>query len=543
MKTKYQDMGDRAFLLVPVFDERVKDRPLDSVGALVYAYLLFLARNKKPERRSASRTKISLSLRLDKKAVDKAVGILIQGGLVHELGSRVEAVESGAVSCGWFRRRKKSSGRWYDGFVVDRVFLPKSSTTLSVRTNQLFWRLMRISHPVARMPGYHQAGAHPDRPPRHLSAKYLARGLGCDRRTATRSLGRLRRLKLITILQVGPKKFVVGIPPIGESAALWRDGWTRAGRKEEPVEITAESLFLVPSPETLEPAKETQTRVGLCATAYGITGKILEEITTTVTEHRVPPSDWEPLLKLADQIHRENREKDPDRFKTRHCGRLFKSMLADLVAKRAAGEKIASENVHRYPSYDEMESRRLLDGLRVTHKANMLLRRAVSEETLPLRHGGCIPCGLMWEHVRLIATAAEGDYEKFREDIADRIFGDSDNRADCPWYVAWMNERQIPDWDHAPLEALGLGRWDFGRVQSHAEELVGTICDWKDGARARNLANLLIKYGCKEAAGASGDKVLEAMTGAFDRVMKNGIGEVAGGSGKANGKTPVPAAS
>ncbi len=542
MKTKYQDMGDRAFLLVPVFDERVKDCPLDSTGALVYGYLLFLARNKKPERRNTSRTRISLSLRLDKKAVDKAVRFLIARGLVGEVGSRVEAVEPVEGSCGWFRRRLRSRGRWYDRFVVDRVFLPKSSTTLSVRTNQLFWRLVRISHPVAGMPGYHNAGAHPDKPPRHLSAKYLARGINCDRRTTTRALTRLQGLKLITIQQVLPRKFVVGIPPVGELAALWRDGWKRVRREEKPAEITAESLFAVPSTSALEPSRETQTQVGLFATGFGIVGRDLEEIITKVTTCRVPPTDWKPLLTLADEIHRANREKDPDKYKMRHCGRLFKRMLDDFIATRDAGQQIRSENVHTPRGYDEMESQYLLNGW-ATHQAWVLLRQAVSVEQLPLRHGGYVPCRFHWEEVHSIAKAAKRDYERFKEDVAARIFGASKNKDECPWYVAWMSQQPIPDWDEAPLEALGVRRWDFQEVKSHAEELVVTLDDRGDEVRSRTLANLLIKYGCKEAAGKTGKEVRKAITTVFERVMKDGVREAAGGLAEARAEKhdPTPA--
>jgi hypothetical protein len=150
---------------------------------------------------------------------------------------------------------------------------------------------------------------------------------------------------------------------------------------------------------------------------------------------------------------------------------------------------------------------------------------------------------LDWERVRLIATAAKGDYEGFRDVIAASIFGNSENRADCPWYPAWMNERQIPDWDEAPLEALGVGRWDFHDVQSHAEELAGTICDRGNEVKSRSLANLLIKHACKEAAGKTGKEVRKALTTVFERVMKDGVREAAGGPAEARAEKhdPTPA--
>jgi len=525
METKYELMGSRPFLLVPVFDERVKDCPVDSVGALVYAYLPFLVKNKKPARQVTSRTGVALSLRLDKKAADKAVELLIEGGLVVEQGTGVRAVEPGRGSRGWFRRRDRDAGEWFEEFVYDRVFLPRSSTVLSVKTNHLFWHLVRISYAVKSMPGYHMAGGHPENPPKYLTLKYLARGLNCCPRTVGRGLKRLGRLKLIRIQRWDRNKFVVGIPPLRDVDVHWRDDWNRVRREvEPPPEITAESLFAVPSPERLEPAVEIQSDVELFAKSYGIRGEILEEIITKVVKNRVSPREWKPVLKLAGEIHSRNHEKNPKQYPMRHCGLLFKSMLVDLVAKLEANEKIASECPGK-PNYgDAMRSRELLTDLGITFEAIKLLQQAVTDEHLLLKDGRCIPCRLSWEDVQEIAALAGKDYVKFRDDIVRLVFGDSKQAAECPWYVAWVQAEPIPEWDNSALSDRGVPSWDIAEVRLHAEELIIQHGDCSDEVKTRQLANLLIKYGCKEAAGKSLKEVRHAMTAAFHRVIAKRAG-------------------
>ena len=519
MKTKYEDMGDRPFLLVPVFDERVRNCPLDSVGALVYGYLLFLRRNKKPDRRCVCRTRIGLSLRLDKKAVDKAVRGLIEGGLVVEAAGRVQAAEPRDDSPCWFRRQARWKGEWYEGFVYDRVFLPHSSTTLSVKTNHLFWHLVRIGFPLQCMPGYHMAGGHPNEPPRYLTREYLARGLNCCPRTVSRGLERLRQLRLISIQQLSRNRFVVGIPPINESAVLWRDEWKKTSRESEVTpEVTARSLFAVPSAERLTPADETQKEVWLFARSQGIRGKLLEEIITKVVKYRVSPREWKPLLKLAAKIHAENKEKDPERFSASHCGFLFKTMLEDLIEQQAAHKEVVGEYLGRPESLPEMESRLYMANLRMTPMANRLVRRAVTEEQLPLRNGGCVPCRIGWDDVYEITKVAKKDYEMFRHRIASRIFDFGQGNVDCEWYDAWMSQEQIPEWNDSPLVRLGLRPSDFDRLRGVAEKLVKTVIDHDDVVRIRMAADMLIKSGCDEAAGNTADDLTRAITDVFHRV-------------------------
>ena len=75
MKTKYEDMLEhRAFVMVPVLDERLPDIPLDTQDMLVYGFLVYRAR--KEELRTTSRTKLAHMLRLDKKAADRSVNRL-----------------------------------------------------------------------------------------------------------------------------------------------------------------------------------------------------------------------------------------------------------------------------------------------------------------------------------------------------------------------------------------------------------------------------------------------------------------------------------
>jgi hypothetical protein len=121
MKMKYEDMGDRPFLFVPVIDERSKDVPLDALTTLVYGLLLYRLGHQDPKKHSMTRTAVSRLLRLDKKAVDRAVAVLVGGGAVSEQGTRIMAIQPQGASATWFRfQSKQSDGEWRDWFIYDR---------------------------------------------------------------------------------------------------------------------------------------------------------------------------------------------------------------------------------------------------------------------------------------------------------------------------------------------------------------------------------------------------------------------------------------
>jgi hypothetical protein len=496
MKMKYEDMGDRPFLFVPVIDERSKDVPLDALTTLVYGLLLYRLGHQDPEKHSMTRTAVSRLLRLDKKAVDRAVAVLVGGGAVSEQGTRIMAIQPQGASATWFRfQSKQSDGEWRDGFIYDRVYLPRSSTVMSVKTNALFWHLVKLGHSVDRMPGYLKVGGHSEDHMKYLSAEYLATGLRCYRRTVARGLTRLRQLGLITMQRTGRNSFVVGIPPIGTNADLWRDSWTRTRRTEgATAEVTAESLFGVPSREKLTPSVTYDSDASLYMRAFGIRGKVAEEIVRKIVKYQIPRGDWQPLLLEAKRDHDNNCEKDPGKFKVKHCGCLFKNMLEGYLEERDARRRISGG---REPwGYSEMEASGLLPGMRLTDEANKLLRYAVRNESLELRGGGSVPCFLNWDGVLAVLQRADKDFVAFKKGIVDLIFSRTAESPACDWYDQWMGIEQIPAQDDSPMVALKLDHRAEGLIRTHATRLARCVHGEDEAVAHKHLVNNLIMLGC-----------------------------------------------
>lgn len=500
MNEKYEDLGKKPFLQVPQADENSDKSPLDGVARLVYGFLIYRLGNKDARLRTSSRTLIATALRLNKPAVDRAVATLSAAGLVEEFGSHVGATEPLGESAGWFRRLRDPNGAWHESFVYDRVYLPRSSTTLSVRTNLLYWHLVRLGEPVDRMPGHLVARGH-GKP--YLTNVYLANGLGCDRRTVARGLKRLRDLRLIKIQHDGPKKFVVGVRPIGDRRVLWRDAWKPGGDTDSFPPVTAKSLFGAPSStaDPLQPAIEDQREAGLIIRGCGIRGRVAAEVVTKIVKHDLSPRRWKPLLEQAQRTHEQNHLSDPVRYPIPHCGHLFKSMLEELVLEVTA--KREAEMRNRTESLPEMESRSFLDRLRISPVARRLLQEAVEQESLPLRDGGSVPCWLNWEHVETIGKEAGADYKVFRDRIAGCIFDVSGKRPDSAWFAGWMSEEPIPVPDYAPLVTLGLDAGDQKKARSHARMLAARQHDDKDPVGLARLINDLVREGCEHAAGTT----------------------------------------
>lgn len=495
MKMKYEDMGDRPFLLVPVIDERSKDVPLDALSTLVYGFLLYRLGHQDPEKHSMPRTEVSRLLRLDKQAVDRAVAVLVGGGAVSEQGTRIMAIQPQGASATWFRFQSKKSGKaWRDWFIYDRVYLPRSSTVISVKTNALFWHLVKLGHSVDRMPGYLKVGEHPKDHMKYLSAEYLATGLRCYRRTVARGLTRLRQLGLITMQRTGQKSFVVGIPPIGTNADLWRDSWTRTRRTEgSTAEVTAESLFGVPSREKLTPAVTYDSGASLYMRAFGIRGKVAEEIVAKIVKHQIPRGDWQPLLLEAKRVHDNNCEKEPGKY-VKHCGFLFQNKLASHLEERDARRSISGG---REPwGHGEMEASGLLPRMRLTDDAKKLLRYALKSESLDLRGGGYVPCFLNWDGVLAVLQRADKDFVAFKEGIADLIFSRTAESPACDWYDQWMAIEQIPAQDDSPMITLKLDPRAKGLIRTHATMVARCVHGEDEVVAHRNLVNNLIRLGC-----------------------------------------------
>ena len=496
MKMKYEDMGERPFLSVPVIDERSKDVPLDALTTLVYGLLLYRLGHQDPEKRSTTRTAVSRLLRLDKKAVDRAVAVLVGGGAVSEQRTRIMAIQPQGASATWFRfQSKQSAGEWREWFIYDRVYLPRSSTVMSVKTNALFWHLVKLGHSVDRMPGYLKVGEHPEDHMEYLSAEYLAKGLRCYRRTVTRGLTRLRQLGLITMQRTERKSFVVGIPPIATNADLWRDSWTRTRRTDgATAEVTAESLFGVPSRAKLTPAVTYDSGASLYMRGFGIKGKVAEEIVTKIVKHQIEPCCWQPLLSQAKRDHDNNCENEPGKFTVKHCGFLFKHMVEQFLEERYARRSMSGG---REPwGYSEMEASGLLSGMRLTDEAKKVLRYALRNESLELRGGGCVPCFLNWDGVLAVLQSADRDFVAFKKGITDLIFSRTAESPACDWYDQWMAIEQIPAQDDSPMVALKLDPRAKGRIRTHATMVARRFYGEEDTVAHKHLVNNLIRLGC-----------------------------------------------
>jgi hypothetical protein len=506
MKMKYEHMDQRPFLLVPVIHERENDVPIDAIGSLVYGYLLYRARKGE----DASRTAIATSLRLDKKATNRAVEILLRGAAEEDHG-RIRAVEPKGDARRWFRFKKPGKhDEWHERFVYDRVYLPRSSSTLSVRTNRLFWHLVKLGQPVGRMPGYLQVGGQSGKIPKYLTHTYLATGQRCSRGTIARSLRRLKALGLLTIKLTEKKRFVVGIPPIGANAHFWREKWNgRAAREKSVVEVTAESLFGVPSGEALEPGLALDGQAGLQLRALGIKGRVAEEIMMFIVKNEIPWRQWEAMLAEADRDHNRNLEDQPGKFKVKHCGFLFKSMLKEHIEKERVRCYVAGE---RSPiSHAEMEADTLLVRLRMVPEGKRLLREAVKAEHFELRDGRVVPCWLSWSKVVDVLKTAGKDFQVFKKGIAAKIFK---GKADSVWYDAWMALEQIPIQDDTPLEKKKLDAKDRTAVRSHAAMIAKRKYGEQEDVARKHLVNDLIRLACWQTPGRS----VMALTDALDDV-------------------------
>jgi predicted transcriptional regulator len=250
-RNKYRQLNDHICISVPVIHEGPKQTPLGPIQALIYGYLVFRSRKN----RAASKTGISRVLRLDRAAVAKALQSLEMLGLVlADDKLRWSAVEPAGNARDLFRFRTECNGEWQSRFVYDRVYLPCSSSMLSVKANLLFWRLYKLGKPVQSMPGYLQIGGHADCPVRFLTMVYLAKSVRCHRTTISSGLKRLARHGLITIHAIEGMShkhaFAVGIPPIANRLDLWRK---KQQHTNASIVVTAQQLFGVPSAMTVAP--------------------------------------------------------------------------------------------------------------------------------------------------------------------------------------------------------------------------------------------------------------------------------------------------
>ena len=494
MKTKYEVMGDRPFVQVPVFDERLDTCPLDARGALVYGYLVHLARRGN----SSSRTKIATSLRMEKSAVDTAVRVLIAGGAVVEGGRILKATMPSGASRGWFRYLKEPTREeWYDGFVYDRVYLPRSSTAVSLKTNALYWHLVKLGFAVDRMPGCLQVGGDPNGHPKYLTISYLAKAIRVYRKTVTRSLKALQELDLVRVQFKSRKRFVCGLPPIGTNASLWRESWARSKKVE--VEVTAESLFGLPSTDVLKPSIQYDAGAGRFIRAYGIRGKVNDEIVAKIIKHRIEPNAWRSLVAQAHLEHQANKEKKPGRYQVDHCGFLFKHMLDEYIKGEDQRRIMARE---RSPMTSaQMQAQPMLKNLGLKKEMVTLLNHALESEEIALRGQGCIPCRLNWESVLEVLKEVKGDFEAFKVGVAKSISFSMKGDPNCDWFDSWMGMKQLPRVDDSPMRSLGLDSRSQSRLRTQATQVAERKVGTSDEGSLNRLANSLIRLACWQAQG------------------------------------------
>jgi len=496
MKTKYADMEKMPFVQVPVIDERPEDCPLDALDALVYGYLVYLAKKGN----GTSRTKIATSLRLDKKAVDRAVSILIAGGAVAEDGRTVKAVEPSGASAAWFRLLNEPTGEaWYERFVYDRVYLPRSSTAISVKTNYLYWHLVKLGVPVTGMPGCLQVGGEADGYPPYLTIEYLAKAIRVYRKTVSRSIKALGELDLVRVQYLDRKRFVCGLPPIGARSNLWRTSWNRRGETLAPSAITAESLFGLPSSSALKPDIHHQAGgAGRYIRSYGIRGEVAEQIVTKIVKHRIGRQDWQPMLEKVHRDHERNKVEKPGKYKTEHCGNLFNHELGKYVLTREARIDVHGDPSPR--SGYEMQARSMLADLRLPNEMYALLNHALVSESLKVQEGKSVPCRLHWEDVLAVLKDAKGDFGAFKLGVVKSI-GLTASNHQCDWYDSWMRMEPMPTYDDTPMTALGLD----GNAKSYLRMSTSRIAESKHGeddvAGCTHLVNNLIGLGCWQAKG------------------------------------------
>jgi DNA-binding MarR family transcriptional regulator len=419
-----REFKKKPFLLVPVINENAKACPLTPQETLVYGYLLFRAKKE----RASSKTEIRRSLRLDARAVEKSLRLLVDAGLVSAEGRRTRALEPHGDSRGWFRYQRKPCGGWQNRFVYDKVYLPCSSKTLSVRTNALFWHLVKLGRPVQGMPGYLKVGDVPGSFPAYLSHVYLARGLGMCRKTVARGLGRLIQLGLVTVYKRDHNEWYVGVLPLAKQSHLWRDAWQQSAPK---VPVTAKELFGFPSSASLKAAVQMEKPLMRKLLQHDIHGPLAVRIVEFSEQLHIDPGEWMDLLTRAHQRHQSNREKNPSL--PAHCGILFEAMLKDHVKSREARHQ------ERWtpPDIEELTARDALEAMNAPDDAINMLAMVVEGGAIPF-DGGVVPSSLSWEAVEKVAKKANGKFPVFQKAIDGMLFDNCDDGR-CPWLDAWRS--------------------------------------------------------------------------------------------------------
>lgn len=477
MNVKYKAMGTKRFLKVPVLDERNVAPPLNSVDALVYAYLVY--RSKKGA--GSMQTKICTSLRLDRNAGRDSLKRLSTVGLVTVVGQQWFAVKPGPANS-FFRTQHEAEGDWSDRFIYDRVYLPVSSAVLSVRANLLYWHLFRLGEAVENMPGHLRVGGARNK---YFTDRYLATALNCDRKTSHACLRRLEDLGLLRTCRYS-KGFAVAIFPLKGKEGLWRDHWQP--RSKAVPALTVHELFDAPSPAVVENEIPYESAVRRRIRPYGISGSLGEELIRLIVEEEINPDTWQPMLKKAQATHFTNRE--DGKTTNIHCGFLFRHLLVEYLETRDWNRTHNPQP--RITTSDEMRLGDALSSLQLDHCEYALLMEAIDKTTLTSDYGDLIPCNLEMDNAAELALKAAGNKKVFKKSLEGLLFGEHILKAkQYQWYREWSrkNGEILPDTRH--LQTLGIAPHAVGHIRLRLRSILDDKIRNEDHGRFTARVNIL----------------------------------------------------
>lgn len=446
---KYEAVKDKVFVKVPVFNPTRTTANLTSVDAMVFGYLLFLARKQG----KASQTSICSSLHLDRQSGKRSLDRLRSHQLADAENGKWFALEAGSGAV--FQQISNAQGEWWDRFIYDRVHIPKSAEALPLRANLLFWHLVRMADEVRGMPGCMRVGGHSNR---YYTHTYWATALGCDRKTAGASIARLVNLKLINIYPyyLG---YAVGIFPLKTNRGLWRDDWQDKPRVAKA--LTAKELFSVPSSVAVQ--EEPLLFKAICKRLrrYKIAGDLGMEIAALIINNNICPTVWEPMLLKAKADNYANWECGKTR--NQHCGYLFRHVLHEWVdAKESSPGVVISTSA-------DIRLENELAALGLGQKERQLLDDAIYANHLMVDGSLTIPCELDAEKVAEIANAAKGDKQLFKKLVVAFLCGAEQHAAEAvPWVRRWLVDGSDPEEDNTALEMAGIPEFDHADIRKWA---------------------------------------------------------------------------
>lgn len=519
MKDRYKYVDKLIFLKVPVINTKPESVPLSSIDTLVFAYLQHRLRKNG----GATLSTVAKSLRLDRASSKRSLGLLVGLGLAVLEEKQFKATEPLQPAKEWFQTQKNANGQWFEQLVYDRVFLPRTSSTLTIRTNLLFWHLVRLGEEVRGMPDCLQVGNSGKKYPRYLTDTYLAKAIRCERKTIRSGLKRLSDLGLIQCRKRA-KGFAVAISSLKDHVGLWRDKWNKKKVVNQPP-LSVKELFGVPSSAVSEPESSPLNGILKRLRGYGVKGKLAEELVALIMDNEIPPGEWMSRLKQASEDQKANNE--AGKSKGEHCGYLFRYMIREYVKQMELQRE--GNPVTHYQTAEEMFMKNALGGLRMTGEAKALLNIAIKKESLPFEDGRSIPCPISHQSVTQAAKDARDNWSDFKARILAQVFnGTLEEAKGCVWIEMWMTAEQeepLPQPDNSPLKALGLNIGQCDAVRDRVRMWWGSA----DTAHAIRRADMIVKIAAWQSgqckAKHSWDRVTQAVEHLREAMERSAIEE------------------